>query len=200
MALKTWCGFFSILLEYSLLKKTHSEPGRAVMSGEPATAVSSVDGSSAVCPRGPRRADSQPHRLARPHLPAEAPHAIGHEPHPPLLWRLRCEVAGSKEQGRPHSRDGEHLLPQGLWPPGPGGTQVHGPVTSRVTLPRCRPLLPPACMALVARAGLAPQALRLCEEPLQATLWSVTRVLSGHYVQVTMPGPNSHQETSGWRK
>lgn len=54
-------------------------------------------------------------------LPAKAPDAIHHEPHPPLLLRLGRDVADAEEQGQPQRRGREHLPPQGPGPRGPGG-------------------------------------------------------------------------------
>lgn len=63
--------------------------------------------------QGDLQADSQ--------RPAETAHTIHHEPHPPPLLRLGCEIPHPKKQGRPHRRDGQRLPPQGLGSQGPLG-------------------------------------------------------------------------------
>lgn len=143
------------------------------MAGEPATAASSVDGLLQYAredPDGKRPA-------ALPCPPAEASGTVCHKPHPPLLLRLGCEVAGSQQQGHPHGRGGQHLPPQGLRPPGPGGTRAR---------PRYFLCAPPCAAGLCSlqpawclwrEPGLPPGTEALLE-PLQATVWLGTRVLS----------------------
>lgn len=74
---------------------------------------------SPSCPRmglGREKATTPRHAL-----PAETAHTIHHEPHPPPLLRLGCEIPHPKKQGRPHRRDGQRLPPERLGSQGPGG-------------------------------------------------------------------------------
>lgn len=117
-------------------------------------------------------------------LPAEAPNAVHHEPHPPPLLWLSHEVPRPEEQGHPQHRGGECLLPQGLRSRGPGRRQAHG----LGYFPSA-----PASPALALRAQ--PTAAAASPGPRQAAptpdACVVTAVLSDLRVRVTSPEPHS---------
>lgn len=137
---------------------------------------------------------SQPQPL----LPAEAPHAVHYKPHLPLLLRLCCEIAGSKKQGDPHRRGGEHLPPEGLGSEGPGQRPrcvVRLLATARCPLPAgpglCRPLLPTARGAPTARAWPTPgscSSQHRCQRPMRALRLSPVDALGTRLHGKQLPG------------
>lgn len=161
-ALTTRRGSFFVLSELIVkenpVKSRHSRDGwRASLywprgHGLPAACPQGL-------PRGPRLSQREDSCL----LPAEAADAIRHEPHPPPVLWLRCEVVDSEEQGHPHRRGREHLLPQGLGSQGPGGRGVRRGYFLPVCPPRATCALPPQThMELMAGARTAPWPLQPC--------------------------------------
>lgn len=109
----------SSVLRCSVAPGQNSAPGRQHQSAQQKPAAPAPD-------------------VAAPALPAEAPNAVHHQPHPPPLLGSRRQVSHPEQQGRPQGRGRQRLPPQGLGPQGPAQTRAHGPVT-RAAPPWLRP-------------------------------------------------------------